>query len=668
MESGNIVEYIDSQKILCAVVLEVKNKRLRLLTENNREVNLSASRLSHCCRLNLDLSQSRDAIVDALKDIASRREDLIRNVDIKELWEVLNTEQEWIDLDTMTSFCFPESPSPDHESAVMRAFFKNRLYFKFNADRFFPYTEEQVLQLIKQNEETQRREQLIQTGAEWLRNARQPGFSISSQQRENHSDLIDIFESVYLFGKDSPHHPLGKAILAKAGFRSPDAIFDLLVKIGHWDENQNTELLRHDVSIDFDPKVVERAEALVDTIGKAPQAHILSPERRDLTGLNLMTIDGQSTLDFDDALSIERIGDQFRLGIHIVDVAQIIGRDDPIDSEALVRGSSIYTPDLKIPMLPACLAEDMCSLKAGQLRPAISTMVRLGPQMDLIDFEVFPSLVKINRQLSYYDVNVLIDDTPDFQLLREIANHFRQFRLDAGAIQISLPDIHVWIDDEGRVSLNRINRESPGRVLVSECMIMANWLMARFLKTHGLPAIFRSQAEPRDRLYSGNDGTLFQNWMQRRLLSRFVLNAKPGKHSGLGLDAYMTATSPIRKYGDLVTQRQIRSVFGFEKSYTTEQIELVIRMLEQPMAVVSRIQHSRLRYWVMKSLESQVGQKLEAMVLVKRRNSYQVLIPDYLIECDLPLHNHLELQPEDLIEISIQHVDARKDMLSIQLA
>ena len=92
MDSGNIVEYIDRQKIMCAVVLEVKNQRLRLLTESNREVNLSASRLAHTCETRLDLSMGRNKMVDKLKEIVVRRNALINNVDIKELWEVLNSE------------------------------------------------------------------------------------------------------------------------------------------------------------------------------------------------------------------------------------------------------------------------------------------------------------------------------------------------------------------------------------------------------------------------------------------------------------------------------------------------------------------------------------------------------------------------------------------------
>ena len=108
MKSGNIVEYIDQQKIMCAVVLEVKKQRLRLLTETNREVNLSATRLSYRGEIGIDLSLGRDKLVENLKEIASRRDALTDCVDIKELWDILNTEQEWIDLATMTEFCFSD--------------------------------------------------------------------------------------------------------------------------------------------------------------------------------------------------------------------------------------------------------------------------------------------------------------------------------------------------------------------------------------------------------------------------------------------------------------------------------------------------------------------------------------------------------------------------------
>ena len=162
MESGFVVEYIDKQRILCAVVLEVKNQRLRLLTENAREVSLAPNRLSHQSAARLDLSMGRDRIIDMLKRLATRRHELMQEIDVRELWQVLNTELEWIDLDTMTAFCFSENITSDHESAVIRAFFSNRRYFKFESDGFFPHTETHVEHLIAREQEDARRRQLIQ--------------------------------------------------------------------------------------------------------------------------------------------------------------------------------------------------------------------------------------------------------------------------------------------------------------------------------------------------------------------------------------------------------------------------------------------------------------------------------------------------------------------------
>jgi exoribonuclease-2 len=155
--------------------------------------------------------------------------------------------------------------------------------------------------------------------------------------------------------------------------------------------------------------------------------------------------------------------------------------------------------------------------------------------------------------------------------------------------------------------------------------------------------------------------------MQRRFLSRFVLDHKSGKHSGLGLDAYVTATSPIRKYFDLITQRQIRAVLGLEQPYNSEEIDQLIQMLQLPMSYVSRIQFGRQRYWLLKYLEQYVGHKEEAIVLGKRRNNYQILLTEYMIECDLPFSSGLELKPEDLIQVTIQNVNARKELLQVAI-
>jgi exoribonuclease-2 len=565
----------------------------------------------------------------------------------------------------MTELWFPDNPSPDHESAIVRAFFKDRLYFKFSTDQFFPHSQEQVDRLKAQQEEAERKNRLIAEGAAWLKSLLNGEPTAIGSFSDRDRKLTDILKSLYLYGKESHYYAVGEKILEGAGLIAPEALFPVLVKLGVWEENENIDLITYDIPTEFPPEVVDEAEMLMQTAAQMSVEVSPASARRDLTQLSLMTIDGQSTLDYDDALSLETLRDSYRLGIHIVDVGHYVNKNTTLDREAFNRCSSIYMPDRRLPMLPSCLAEDLCSLKAGHLRSAISTLVTLSPSLDIVSVEIVPSLVRVEQQLTYYDVNVLAEENRTYGILRDVAARFHDFRLQAGAVQITLPEVHVWIGEGSEVSINRINRESPGRMLVAELMILANWLMGRFLKERGLPAVFRSQPEAKERLYRGDSDSLFQNIMQRRLLNRFVLSRKSETHAGLGLDTYVTATSPIRKYCDLITQRQIRSAFELEVPYTDDEIEAIIRQLELPMGQVSRIQHRRVRYWILKYLEKRVGQKEEAIVLSKRRRSYQILIPDYMIECDIPFTSGLDLKPEDLVQVVIQRASARRDILNV---
>jgi len=496
-------------------------------------------------------------------------------IDIKELWDVLNTEQEWIDLDTMTEFCFPNSRNDDHVSAVIRAFFIDRFYFKFNPDGFFPNSVEQVDRLIARAEDRARKDKIIQEGADWLKRILTNNFRLTEPLSTQKIEIVDILKSIYLFESESRHFALGKDMLAKAGIKEIGRVFQILVKLGIWDQDENIDLLRFEIPLTFPTEVVESASTLVNTKIGSPQIISGRDERKDLTDVAAITIDGQATLDFDDAISLEHLPDGYRLGIHIVDVGHFVKKGDKIDQEALSRGSSIYMPDEKIPMLPACLAEDLCSLKAGELRPAISTLVNLDPSYGIIDYEILPSLIKVKQQYTYYDVNHLMDELEHIAEFREIALKFRQTRLDAGALQISLPEISVWIDADGEITVNRINRESPGRMLISELMIMANWLMAAYLKERGVPAIYRSQPAPKERLFKGEEGSLFQNVMQRRLLNRFVLSSEPEKimpHLFKGFDEIYWYSQGVPRIINAVCDRALLTGFLREKFNISKEI------------------------------------------------------------------------------------------------
>jgi exoribonuclease-2 len=658
MESGEIVEYIDDQKIICTVVMEGGNQKLRLLTEHNREVKVAVQRLSHRGSMHLDLSMGRNRLVESLRELSQKRNAIADEIEIDTLWEVLNQEQAWIDLETMTGLCFPTAMDDNHQSGVIRALFKSRRYFKFKSDRFLPHTEEQVAAIIEMEQKAARKDRLIDAGAAWIRSVRSGS---TAQPPACHRELTENFKSFYLFDKESPHYESVRAIMKKADLTSPDAIFNHLVAIGVWTPDENVDLQRYKIPTDFSQAVLERAQS----VPAATAGTFKGSGRVDLTHLTTFTIDGQSTLDFDDALSIETRDDHYLVGIHISDVAQHIKKDDLLDREARSRGSSIYMPDNRISMAPALLAENRLSLKKDHLRPAISTMVKISLPGDIISYDIFPSIIRVDHQLSYFEANVSAEEGEGIATLYNIAARFREKRLSQGAIQINLPEINIWLDESGAPVVNRVNRESPGRMLIAEMMILSNWLSARFLVENNMPAIFRSQPKPKDRILKNGSGSLFQNWMQRKLLNRFALRSGPDHHCGLGLDAYVTATSPIRKYFDLVTQRQLRAVLGLETAYTTKEIEEIIGQLAQPMADVGRIQFRRNRYWLLKYLEGRIGGKEEAIVLQRRRNAYSVLLKAYMIECPLPQSSGIDLKPEDLVQVTIQHVNARNNTLSV---
>ncbi|MBW2567733.1 MAG: RNB domain-containing ribonuclease, partial [Deltaproteobacteria bacterium] len=267
----------------------------------------------------------------------------------------------------------------------------------------------------------------------------------------------------------------------------------------------------------------------------------------------------------------------------------------------------------------------------------------------------------------YFHANLMVDQDPELAAVYEVAKKCRQLRLNEGAIQLDLPEMNAWIDSNREISVTQINRESPSRLMVSECMILANWLAGRFFRSHGQPTVYRAQLEPRRRLIDEDGGTLYQNWMQRRLLSRVIIGFEPEPHAGLGLDVYVTQTSPLRKYFDLATQRQLRGLLGLETLYSDEELRFIIQTVEQPMSYIAVLQRERLRYWILRYLERHVGQKQAAMVLEKRRQRYIILLTKYMLECSIPLNCGADLKPEDTILVKLERVNARFDTIGVSL-
>jgi len=661
MDVGMVIEFIENKRIMCGVCLGVKGGKIHILTEANREMNLPPSRIVHQSTYRLS-NLSRSDVLKSIREIVKKREMLKEKVSPCELWDLLYKESMSFDAQSLAELSFDDHISSDHISAVIRSLFEDKIYFKLKGNTFFPNPPEIVEQIILQIKRNEEKERDLNVGSKWF-SAIWEGRATDAP--ENREEYINLLKELAILGKDSPRYERGKEILSRAGLNGENVAFDLLVKMGVFSPHENLLLHHYKINIHFPARVVEEAhEVARRNISKDVGADL---ERKDLRALFTITIDRWGTRDRDDALSIERDGDRCRVGIHITDVSHYIPLNSIIDQEAQIRATSIYLPDIRIPMIPEDLSEHTLSLKEGKDQPALSILVEFDSSYNMISYEVCTSIINVKRHLNYEQVEEMVGYDPHIHLLSSITQTLNRKRISQGALPLLIPEIHVHVDDTyQQIRVEKIDPESKARGIVSEFMILANWLCARFLKERGIPSIYRSQEEPQENILDEKTNNLFLNYKQRRLLSKTQLGTEPRPHSTLGMDVYTAITSPIRRYLDLIVQRQvIHALRGKCCPYTEEALNHMATMLEEAYKKANFLKQNRVRYWLLRYLERKLGEETEALVLERLPRKYHLLLTEYLLEVHIPFEKGLDLTPGDMISVAIIRVSARYDVIKV---
>ncbi|OQY09153.1 MAG: hypothetical protein B6I30_10225 [Desulfobacteraceae bacterium 4572_187] len=606
MAVGSIVEYIDQSRFICTVCLQDKGSRLHLLTPANREVNLSPKRTLLISGARIDVGQPRDQLLQKLQQIERLRITLKKEIDVKEIWELIRDEEDVFDHRYLAQLAFGEDATEDHFSAVMRALFENKLYFKMKNGLFLPNSEDRVEQIIRQEEEAAERAERLEQGGGWLKEVHQGKQPRAPACRK---DVIHLLIQLALYGADADHFKDGKELLSHAGITDIRQSRSLLIALGEWEEDEPLDLLRSGIDTAFSRKQLEASAHLA--VSGFPEC-----PREDLRSLPILTIDGPSTLDFDDAISLEILDNELKVGVHIADVAAVIEKDSPIDVAAKGRASSLYLPRRDIPMIPPDLSQGLLSLKKGHDRPAISLLARFGMDGTLLEYRFVSSIIRVQQQLTYSHVNENLPNISQFQELHRLAEILHQKRMDRGAMNLSLPELEMDMDEAGTLNLKLVPQDSPSRMMVAELMILYNELVAEFCLEHHIPVLFRGQSQPTEKLPLDEKGYVFYVFQQRRKLSPLHISIRPKPHSGLGVALYTQATSPIRRYLDLVLQRQLSSFFAKNKPvYSEEDLEEMRVSIEPLVKALGRIQRNRLRYWTLKYLGLHRDKTYNALVL-----------------------------------------------------
>lgn len=356
---------------------------------------------------------------------------------------------------------------------------------------------------------------------------------------------------------------------------------------------------QHGLRQEFPEKVIQEAENISEEISAE---EIIG--RRDLRDKTIVTIDGASAKDLDDAVSVEKNErGNYILGVHIADVAHYVKQGSKIDREALKRGTSVYYINKVIPMLPERLSNGVCSLNSGIPRLTLSCEMEISPKGEVVSHAVFESIIQTKERLVYTDISDILENDdeglkeryseilPDIFLMQELAEILRRKRMSSGSIDFDLDEAYIEVDKEGSVlSIRAAERRTANRI-IEEFMLKANETVSEHFFWLEIPFVYRIHEKPdaekisalKDFLWNlgyslkgsaenihpkalndiiesikGDPQEQVVNTVILRSMSKARYSENAEGHFGLGFKYYSHFTSPIRRYPDLLIHRIIK--------------------------------------------------------------------------------------------------------------
>ena len=415
----------------------------------------------------------------------------------------------------------------------------------------------------------------------------------------------------------------------------------------------------HNIAVDFPEEVEEELKSIPEEVREKDKVN-----RRDLTNEVIFTIDGDDTKDVDDAISIKKLENgNYLLGVHIADVSYYVREGTALDINAMDRGTSVYLVDRVIPMIPHQLSNGICSLNEGVERLAISCVMEIDNNGNTVDYEIFPSVIKSKKKMTYKNVNSILEKdiipegyepfASDLKLMAELAKIVRKSKINRGYLDFDVDEPKIIVDEKCHPIEIKLRDRGVGENLIEDFMILANECVARHIFYMELPFIYRIHEVPNEEkirdflsyigtlgyVYKGNvkdnnpkmvQGILefLKDKKEFKILSSLLLRSMKKAvysdqnvgHFGLASKCYTHFTSPIRRYPDTTVHRLLHT-YLFNNDLSKETIE----HWEQKLPVVAEIASARERASIdcerevddMKMaeyMEDHIGEKFEGMI------------------------------------------------------
>ena len=444
-------------------------------------------------------------------------------IDLKELWEL----GEEVSLEEACELIFGEV-SPVLKASVFFSALGSP-YFKVEGERLVPRSEEDVRSILRREEAAREEEALREEIRRILKGEPLP--------------LVDVLRAMYRGEREDRR--IGRIIAEDENF------WRKFLNAGHIGPEDVSESVR--------------SLMVANTGGYSGERF----KYEDLRHLPTFSIDDAETEDIDDAISVIPEGDGYEVYIHIALPYAVVGRGTEADLLAKERGATLYLPDGKWHMYPEEAVGDM-SLREGMDRPSLTLRIRMDLSGEITDYSFHVALIRNRLKLNYGNAHLVLRREGIWEDLMHIRSVLRERRLKAGGLAYDHPFLKVKYED-GRISVSLL-KPNDATSLVGELMILYNSLAGRWLAERGMVGIFRIQEEPPPNGRPSPSDPLY--FLRLRSLGRPVKTSiKPGPHRGLGVPYYVRATSPIRRYSDVLNQHQLLATLKFLPPLTPEVME-----------------------------------------------------------------------------------------------
>lgn len=445
-------------------------------------------------------------------------------------------------------------------------------------------------------------------------------------------------------------------------------------------------LYENDIRQEFPAEVIEEVLDVND--------HVTAKElegRKDFRNLPTVTIDGDDSKDFDDAITVEKTKTGYRLYVHIADVSHYVKENSPLDQEAFLRGTSVYVVDRCVPMLPFELSNGICSLNPDVDRLTLSCVMDIDQNGKVVKYDIVPSVIHSDHRCTYSKVNRLLQKDPeieeeyadvkdmlrDYEQLSKLLMKQTELR---GSINFSTKEPKITLNKKGIPVDVSVKERGYAEQMIEEAMILANVCVANYLNQCKLPAVYRVHEKPDpekvETLYqiarvfnvpfeisvndvhakeieqflsSIDDETAHEvlSLIALRTMQKARYDADCIGHFGLALDEYCHFTSPIRRYSDLVVHRMLRR-YCFDQTKDKKQLEkdhLKVRKQAQHISEKEKDAVNAERtvndFKMAQYMEKKIGKKFVGTIISVMKFGFFVEL-DNTIEGLVPMHTLMD--------------------------